>query len=52
MADIPGELSFDVLRSLATAGAAMRLYSGPGGKSSSTGHLCHGVFFTLLEPRG
>lgn len=52
MADIPGELSFDVLRSLATAGAAMRLYSGPGGKSSSTGHLCHGVSSPFLSQEG
>lgn len=47
-----GELSFTVLRSLATAGAALRLYSGPGGKSSSSGQLCQGVASPFLSQEG
>ena len=35
-----GQLSFPVLRSLATGGNALRLLSGPGGKEGATGRLC------------
>ena len=52
MEDVEGELSFTVLRSLATAGAGLRLYSGPGGKSSPSGQLCQGVSSPFLSQEG
>lgn len=39
-------------RSLATAGAALRIYLGPGGKDAAAGHICHPVLSPYLSQDG